>query len=57
MGQSAQNNEGNELKENPFEGDVRAANKVKKLNGDREVGHSDQEITHFLALQNALKAP
>ncbi|KAI3439871.1 uncharacterized protein J3R85_004289 [Psidium guajava] len=55
MGQSAQNNEGNELKQDSFfEWDVRAANKIQQFNRDRKAGHGHPEVAHSLALKKML---
>lgn len=45
---AAEDDEGDELDEDPFERDVGEADEVEKLEGDGEVGDGDEEITHSL---------
>lgn len=57
MSQTTENNECNELDKNPFEWNIGATNKVKQLKRDRKISNCNQEITHFLALNNVMYAP
>jgi len=57
MGQSTENYEGNELKEDQFKGDIGATNKVKKLKGNGKICNGDEKVTHFLANQDVVNAP
>ena len=57
MGQPAEDYEGNKLKEDQFEGDIGVANKVKELKGYGKICNGNEEITDFLANQDALYAP
>jgi len=57
MGQSTENYEGNELKEDQFKGDIGATHKVKELKGNGKICNGNEKITHFLANQNVVDAP
>lgn len=51
VGQSAKNNEGAELQEDPLEREHLAlVNKVDELDRDREVGHCNEEVAQELPL-------
>lgn len=58
MCQSTQDYKGAELEDDPFEGEeVGACGKVQELEGDGEVGSSNQEIARLLAPENVLNIP
>lgn len=57
MGQSTENYEGNELKEDQFKGDIGAAHKVKKLKGYGKICNGNEKVTHFLTNQHVVDAP
>jgi len=57
MGQSTENYEGNELKEDQFKGDIGATHKVKELKGNGEICNGDEKVAHFLANQDIVDAP
>jgi hypothetical protein len=58
VSQTTQDYERTKLDEDPFEReDSSAGDKVKELDGYREVRSCDQEVTHFLALLDALRTP
>lgn len=58
VGQTTKDNESTKLQDDPFEGNnVGAGQEVQELKGDGEVGHSNQRVAYFLALENALHCP
>lgn len=58
VGEAAEDDECAELQDDPFEGEeVGAGGEVEQLKRDGEVGGGDEEVAHFLALQDVVRAP
>ena len=57
MGEAIENDEGAELDKDPMEEeDGDASGEVEELKRDGKVGHGDEEITDFLAVEDVLEA-